>query len=178
VSLRRRLRGPQQGNLIAQMAVPLQLDEADPARRLRAISAETARRKTRVRTSLGVLMSGGPWIRRLMLAAVMRQRVNVETASLPGPKVARSLAGARILEVFPLLPLIADETLGVGAMSYAGTWSIGITADSDVFPDLDVLVAAMERDLAAIARPAAAAVKPAMDDSRRQPNAKVTATAR
>jgi diacylglycerol O-acyltransferase / wax synthase len=58
VSLRRRVRGPQQGNLIAQMAVPLPLGESDPGRRLRQIAAETARRKARTRTSLGALIGG------------------------------------------------------------------------------------------------------------------------
>ena len=55
VSLRRRGRGPQQGNLIAQMVVPLPLGVADPGRRLGQIAAETARRKARTRTSLGTL---------------------------------------------------------------------------------------------------------------------------
>jgi diacylglycerol O-acyltransferase / wax synthase len=58
VSLRRRVRAPQQGNLIAQMAVPLPLGGSDPGRRLRQIAAETARRKARTRTSLGTLVGG------------------------------------------------------------------------------------------------------------------------
>ena len=49
-----RLRGPQQGNLIAQMAVPLDLAEANPVPRLRAIAAETERRKARSRASPGL----------------------------------------------------------------------------------------------------------------------------
>jgi hypothetical protein len=65
-------------------------------------------------TSLGTLIRGR-LMRRLMLFAVMRQRVNVTTASIPGPTVPLYLTGARVLEVFPVLPLIANEPLGVSA---------------------------------------------------------------
>jgi len=149
VSLRRRVRGPQQGNLIAQMAVPLPLGVADPARRLRQIAAETAKRKARTRTSLGTLFRGRI-ARRLLLKAAMRQRVNVTSASIPGPKVPLYLAGARVREVFPVLPLIANEPLGVGALSYAGTLTIGVVADRDAFPDLDVFAAGVREELHAL----------------------------
>ena len=79
-------------------------------------------------------MVGGGIGRRLLLMAVMRQRVNVTSASIPGPKMPLYLAGAGVLEVFPVLPLIANEPLGVGALSYAGALTIGITADRDAFP--------------------------------------------
>jgi WS/DGAT/MGAT family acyltransferase len=168
VSLRRRIRGVQQGNLIAQMAVPLAMATADTGGRLRAIATETTRRKERARSSLGTLMSGGWLVRRLMLFAVMRQRVNVTTASIPGPKVPLYLAGMPVLEVFPVLPLIANEPLGVAALSYAGQLAIGVTADSDAYPDLDVFVAAARDELrklqelsSACAAPPPGSVEPA-----------------
>lgn len=146
VSLRLRVGGPQQGNLIAQMAVPLAMRESDAGDALGRIAAETARRKARARTSLGALIRGR-FARRLMLVAVMRQRVNVTTASIPGPPVPLYLAGARVLEVFPLLPLIANEPLGVGALSYAGALNIGVVADRDAYPDLDVFMAGAREEL-------------------------------
>ncbi len=100
----------------------------------------------RARTSLGTLIRGR-LVRRLMLFAVMRQRVNVTTASIPGPTVPLYLTGARVLEVFPVLPLIANEPLGVGALSYAGAFNIGVVADRDAYPDLDVFVAGAREEL-------------------------------
>jgi diacylglycerol O-acyltransferase len=149
VSLRRGMRGPQQGNLIAQMAVPLRLGGSDPGRRLEQIAAQTTNRKARTRTSLGTVFRGRI-TRRLLLAAVLRQRVNVTSASIPGPEVPLYLAGARLLEVFPVLPLIANEPLGVGALSYAGTFTIGVVADQDAYPDLDVFAAGMRHELEAL----------------------------
>ena len=153
VSLRRHLRGPLQGNLIAQMAVPLRLGETDPDRRLAAIAMETGARKARVRSSMSDLIVGGAVGRRLLLPVVLRQRVNATSASIPGPTRPLYLAGARILDVFPLIPLVANEPLAVGALSYAGALGIGIAADPDAYPDLDVLVAAMRHDLASLGLP-------------------------
>jgi len=150
--LRRGVRGPQQGNLIAQMAVPLPPGASDPGRGLERIAAETARRKARARTSLGTLFRGRI-TRRLLLMAVMRQRVNATTADIPGPQVPLYLTGARVLEVFPLLPLIANEPLGVGALSYAGRFGVGVVADRDAYPDLDAFAAVMREELHALGVP-------------------------
>jgi diacylglycerol O-acyltransferase / wax synthase len=151
VSLRRRGRGPQQGNLIAQMVVPLPLGGSDPGRRLRQIASETANRKARTRTSLGTLFRGRI-ARRLLLMAVLRQRVNLTSASIPGPEVPLYLAGARVLEVVPVLPLIGNEPLGVGGLSYAGGFTIGVVADQDAVPDLDVFAAGAREELQTLGR--------------------------
>jgi diacylglycerol O-acyltransferase / wax synthase len=170
VSLRRGVGGPRQGNLIAQMAVPLPLGGSDPGRRLGRIAAETARRKARTRTSLGTLFRGRI-TRLLLLKAVMRQRVNVTTASIPGPEVPLYLAGARVLEAFPVLPLIANEPLGVGGLSYAGAFGIGVVADRAAYPDLDVFAAGARQDLHALGVPThpAPAVRTAAIDREARP---------
>jgi WS/DGAT/MGAT family acyltransferase len=149
VSLRPGSGAPQRGNLIAQMAVPLRLGTLDPYLRLRQVGAETAERKARMRTSLGSLI-GGPLTRRLVLMAVMRQRVNLMSASLAGPTTPLYLTGARVLEVVPVLPLIADEPLGVAALSYAGALTIGIVADRDAFPDLEIFTTGVRDELEAL----------------------------
>jgi hypothetical protein len=55
-----------------------------------------------------------------------------------------------VLEVFPVLPLIANEPLGVGALSYAGALAIGVVADRDAYPDLQVFTAAVRGQLRAL----------------------------
>ena len=77
------------------------------------------------------------------------------SASIPGPELPLYLAGARVLEVFPVLPLIANEPLGVGALSYAGTFSIGVVADRDAYPDIDIFAAGVRDGLHALAAQAA-----------------------
>jgi len=74
----------------------------------------------------------------------------VTTASLPGSSRPLFFAGARLLDVFPILPLIAKVALGVGAITYAGTLQIGVTADRDAYPDLEVFAAAVRAELEAL----------------------------
>jgi WS/DGAT/MGAT family acyltransferase len=137
------------GNAVAQMAVPIVLGGADPIARLRRIAAETARRRRRPRTSLGRWFASDV-VTALLLRVIARQRVNVTIANLPGSKSEQRLLGAPLRAVFPVVPLIGNVPLGVGAVSYAGFLDIGITADRAAFPDLDVLVEAMHSELRAL----------------------------
>lgn len=149
VSLRGRLRGPAAGNQLAEMSVPLPLAGSDPAARLERVASATARRKQGVRLSLGTIYGFGP-MGALVLKAVIRQRVNVTSASVPGPRHPLRLAGAELLELFPVINLIGNQPLGVGAIAYRGQLDIAITADRDTFPDLDVLVEGMRSALVAL----------------------------
>jgi hypothetical protein len=58
------------------------------------------------------------------------------------------LAGARVLELFPVVPLIGNITLGVGVLSYAGQLNFTAIGDRDSCPDLPVFVAGLQRALA------------------------------
>lgn len=139
------------GNLIGQMVVPLPLGGTDPGRRLRQIAAETTERKARRRPSLGAVFRSRT-ARRVLLRALEHQPVNVTSANLPGPPVPLYLAGARVLEVFPVLPLIGRVSLGVGAMSYAGQFAVLAVADRQACPDIGVFATAFEDELQALAR--------------------------
>lgn len=149
VSLRRRDSGTAEGNLIAQMVVPLPVGEADPGQRLRRIADVTTDRKSRARTSLGTLFRGRV-ASALMLWAIKRQRVSVVSANIAGPEAALYMAGARVLEVFPVVNLIGTVALAVGAVSYAGTFGMCITADADAYPDVDVLADGVRTELLAL----------------------------
>jgi diacylglycerol O-acyltransferase / wax synthase len=137
-------------NLISQMVIPPPVGETDPARRLRQISAETAARKALHRAPLGGVFRN-KLVAGLMLKLVARQRVNIVSADLPGPLNPLHFAGAQVLEVFPLVNLIGTVSLGVAALSYAGTFTIMIDADADAYPDLDVFAAGVRDELAALA---------------------------
>jgi diacylglycerol O-acyltransferase / wax synthase len=74
----------------------------------------------------------------------------VTTADLPGTQVPLSLAGARVLKVFPVLPLLAKVSLSVGALSYAGQFNIMAVADRAACPDLDVFAGSARAELRAL----------------------------
>jgi diacylglycerol O-acyltransferase len=150
VSLRRGGSGQEVGNLISQMVVPLPLGIADPGRRLRQIAVETAKRKAIGRPSLGTMFRS-KLVRGAMLKLIIRQRVNVVSADLPGPQTPLYFAGGQLIDVFPLLNLVGTESLGVGALSYAGQFNVMAVADADAYPDIDVFAASMRDELRALA---------------------------
>jgi hypothetical protein len=132
------LRQPQaraqaRGNLIAQIVVPLPIGVPDPGRRLAQIAAATATRRASSHPSLGAAFRSRT-ARRVLLKVLDRYPVNVTTADVPGPQTPLYLAGAQLLEVFPVLPLISNVSLGVGALSYAGQFNIMAIADQTPAP--------------------------------------------
>jgi diacylglycerol O-acyltransferase / wax synthase len=149
VSLRHGQYSGARGNQIAQMVVPLPIGVSDPRRRLRQIAAETASRKGRSRPDVGKMPHRG-FFGQMFLKLVNRQHVNVTTADLPGPPMPLYLAGARLLELFPLLPLIGNVSLGVGALSYAGEFNLTAVADKDAYPDLEVFATGVRDELSAL----------------------------
>jgi WS/DGAT/MGAT family acyltransferase len=149
------LRQPQQragarGNLIGQTIVPLPLGTPDAGRRLREIAAETAKVKASTPPPLGAILHSRI-ARRSMLKVLERHPVSVTTADVPGPQRPLYLAGARVLEVFPVLPLISKVSLGVGALSYVDQFTITVVADRDACPDIDVFAASAQDELIALA---------------------------
>jgi diacylglycerol O-acyltransferase / wax synthase len=143
------------GNLVALTSVPLPVGEPEPGQRLRQIATHTARRKAEHRPSLGTVFRGR-MPRWAAVKLIELPQINLASADVPGPRQPLYLAGARLLEIFPVLPLMAKTTLGVAALSYAGQFTITAVADHDTLPDLDAFIAAARNDLYALAatRPA------------------------
>jgi diacylglycerol O-acyltransferase / wax synthase len=151
VSLHGEQPGPARGNLDGAMIVPLPVGEPDDRRRLELIAAETTERKTRSRPQGGTLFRN-QLIQRAALRLAHRQRVmNTYAANVPGPPVPLYFAGARVLEVFPIVPIMANVSVGVGALSYAGQFNLTAVADRECCPDLEVFVTGMRRSLDALA---------------------------
>jgi hypothetical protein len=59
-------------------------------------------------------------------------------------------ARATLLEVFPIVPIAGNMTLGIGALSYAGQFNITVIADRDLCPDLAVFIAGVRTSLDAL----------------------------
>lgn len=166
VSLHQGQRAQARGNLISQMVVPLPIGTQSPASALREIAADTALRKAKSRPSLGWMPHRGI-AGRAFLMLVSRQRVNATSADIPGPEVPLYLAGAQLLEVFPLTQLIGKVSIGVAGMSYAGQFNMLAVADGDAYPDIDVFARSAEDELRALAVGAGVS-SPSVDESPRQ----------
>jgi WS/DGAT/MGAT family acyltransferase len=74
------------------------------------------------------------------LAAGLSHRMfNLLVTNAPGPQQPRYLAGARLLEAYPVSPLSKGQALSIGVTSYDGQVFAGLFGDRDAMPDLDVL---------------------------------------
>jgi diacylglycerol O-acyltransferase / wax synthase len=148
--------GGAQGNKPGWMMVPLPVGETDPARRLRLIAVETARRKHDARPEAGSGIFRFIACQRLWYRAFPRQRsVNVVVSNVPGPPVPLYLAGAHLLELFPVMSVMGNLTLVVAAMSYAGQLNITAVADHAGCPDVEVFTRGVRETLRELARPVA-----------------------
>jgi diacylglycerol O-acyltransferase / wax synthase len=151
VSLHAEQPGQARGNLGGAMAVPLPVGEPDDARRLGLIAAETAERKKKRRPQGGTLFRSVPIQRAFLHLAPHQHLMNTYATNVPGPPVPLYFAGARVLEVFPIVPILGNLSIGVGALSYAGQFNITTVADRETCPDLEVFVDGARRSLNALA---------------------------
>lgn len=152
--------GHARGNQPGWMMVPLPLGEADPVRRLELIAAETAARKHKARPQAGSGVFRFAAGQRAWYKHFPRQRsVNLVVTNLAGPPVPLYLAGAPLLELFPMMPVMGNLTLVVAVLSYAGQLNLTATADRDACPDVEVFAEGVRMALGDLAR---AALVPAL----------------
>ena len=72
------------------------------------------------------------------VAAEESQGVHLVITNVPGPQFPMYLAGAEMVETYPVPPLQPGFGVAIGVTSYDGGVYYGITADRDALPDIDV----------------------------------------
>jgi len=138
------------GNQISSLFLELPVAQADPVRRYRETVARSESLKSAGQQAAGsaaVLELTGlapPVIHATIAQALYATRLfNVTITNVPGPQQTLYAFGAPLRELHPLVPLAAEHTVGVAAMSYDGSVFFGVVADRDTVPDLDVLLSAL-----------------------------------
>ena len=144
----------QLGNRFSAMLVPFPVGMADPCARLAAIAAATADLKDReqafgVASVLGLLYQVVPTMLGVAARAPHDQRfVHLIVTNMPGPDVPLYGLGARMLEVYPIVPLSRNLTLNVAMLSYCGELHFGLIGDGDSQRDLEHLAGGIEDSFA------------------------------
>ncbi len=81
-----------------------------------------------------------------------RQRFfNVVVTNVPGPQIPLYLAGKRMIDTFPMVPLAKNQGLGIALLSYAGRINFGLVGDFDLLWDLDDFANDVQESLAELA---------------------------
>jgi WS/DGAT/MGAT family acyltransferase len=150
VSVRTRSERGTLGNKVAAWMAELPIAEQDVLRRYALVRETTARLKGS-KQALGaeMLTRVTEWTPSTLLALGARLAhrglpFNLVVTNVPGPQVPLYLLGARMLEIYPLVPLFARLGLGIALFSYSGRLHWGCNADWDVVPDLHDFVRAVE----------------------------------
>jgi len=144
------------GNRVSSYFVDLPVGEPNPVVRLHQVSYAMKAHKE-AGQSVGadaiITLSGyaPPTIHAAAarLASGMTKRLfNLVVTNVPGPQFPLYAAGARMLEMFPVVPLAKGQGVCIGLTSYDGGVYYGLNADRDAMPDVDVLATCIEEALA------------------------------
>ena len=71
--------------------------------------------------------------------SLARRTFNVLVTNVPGPQFPLYATGAKMLEMYPVVPLSRNQALTIGLTSYDGGVYYGLNADRDAMGDVEVL---------------------------------------
>jgi WS/DGAT/MGAT family acyltransferase len=81
-------------------------------------------------------------------ASAFSQRIfNILVTNVPGPQVSLYAAGAKMMEMFPVVPLARNQAVSIGVTSYDGGVYFGLNADRTAMADVDVLARMVEESV-------------------------------
>jgi WS/DGAT/MGAT family acyltransferase len=148
VSMRRDDERAQMGNRVSSWILRLPIDEPDPRERIKGIHRVTQELKES-RQALGVemIMAMAEWTPTLLMSLGARAAsgpINMIVTNVPGPQFPLYLLGARLVEAYPLVPLLQNTGLGIALFSYDGKLCWGFNADYELVPDLRTFVRAVD----------------------------------
>lgn len=147
------------GNLISMMLIGMGTDMADPQLRLQAITERTQRGAPLAKevmheliTSMGEVLPApmrmlGGWLQNQVRYVSRFHLQNTLITHVPGPTNGaekKYFAGAEILATYPIVPVFDGMGLSHGITSLYGNIILGVLADRQMLPDMDVYMASLQ----------------------------------
>jgi pyruvate/2-oxoglutarate dehydrogenase complex dihydrolipoamide acyltransferase (E2) component len=134
-------------NVVAILPVRLAGASPNPIRRLRQVSRSTSELKGSLAglsqgavITYTLLIQGAAQLGELLgLNQYIPPLGNILISNLPGPKQPLYLAGARMLEIYPISTIPPGMTMNITVFSYDGKMFFGMIAGYDAIPGLDEL---------------------------------------
>ena len=123
------------------------MGERDLARRLARLPQPSASMSQPAPVEAQIGLSGliAPTLASLGLREVARRGAadggaDVVVLNVPGPSTEISILGRPVVEIDPVMPLVARARVSIGVFSYLGRLTFGVTADRESIPDVQVIV--------------------------------------
>jgi diacylglycerol O-acyltransferase len=139
-------------NKVSAMLPLLPVDEADPVKQLQLVQDRLIRAKGSGQREGGsalftvakdVPFAFSAWTIRL-LTRLPQRSVTALATNVPGPRRRQRLIGREVLEILPIPPIALHLRTGIAMLSYADSFTFGITADYDTAPDVEKLAHGIE----------------------------------
>jgi diacylglycerol O-acyltransferase / wax synthase len=149
------------GNRVAMLMAGLPVDVADPRERYQRVRETTGELKRSPRVAGAEAFeemsdfTSSALIAGVFEVAAYLRTFNVIVTNIPGPPFPLYLLGARMQEVYPLVPLYQNQALGIALLSNAGRLYWGLVADRRSMPDVHDFVADVEAGFAELGELAA-----------------------
>jgi WS/DGAT/MGAT family acyltransferase len=148
MSIRNENESGEEGNRVAQFFTDLHTNIADPKERLAAV-AESTKISKGSQQALGAhalqqmssVVPGSLFGLALRANAQLGQRtgsagmLNTQVSNIPGPPIPLYCAGAKLLRMYGLGPVIGGAALIHVVMSYLDLMTLSFTSDRDIMPD-------------------------------------------
>jgi WS/DGAT/MGAT family acyltransferase len=144
------------GNRISSLFVELPVAIEDSLERYAAVCQRAESQKAGTQsgasdTLLKATALAPPVVHSVLARGLFAKRLfNVTITNVKGPAQALYAFGAPMLEVWPLVPLAAEHSVGVAVVSYDGDLFFGLVADHATVPDLDVMTEAIADEIEAL----------------------------
>ena len=160
MSIRSRAELGSAGNRVVMLLADLPIDEQDPHKRFeRVLETTTHLKKSSQRAGVVFFESlSNSTLSSLFLyfarIATWQRSYNVVITNVPGPQFPLYLLGARMQEIYPLVPLAGNQGLGVALFSYDGGLYWGLNADWEALPDLHSRVKGLHEEFESLPKAA------------------------
>ncbi len=154
------------GNRTSNLMTTLRVDLDDPVERLRVIGRVTSTAKD-LQNALGV-ETMEQWVEysppaayrliwRSLVPRVKRPPINCIVSNVPGPRDPLYVAGAELVELRSVGPLLQGVGLNVTVWSYRGSMDVGVLCCPDTLPDPHAITDGIARAIAELLDRAVAA---------------------
>ena len=148
MSIRTEGQSGDEGNRVAQFFTDLHTDIADPKVRLAAVAESTKIAKgsqqalgAHALQQMSSVVPGSLFGLALRANAQIGQRtssagmLNTQISNIPGPPIPLYCAGAKLLRMYGLGPVIGGAALIHVVMSYLDLMTLSFTSDRDILPE-------------------------------------------
>ena len=143
----RKMGGLGVGNHVALLLADLPVSEPDPIERLKKVVAVTSKLKKESNQTGGAALiediadrTTKRLVSELYRAAMALRSYNLVITNVPGPPIPLYLLGAQMKAIYPMVPLMQNQNLGIALFSYNGALHWGFNADWESFPDVHEFV--------------------------------------